>query len=374
MPPKQATLVLEDGTVFKGHHFGAEGETTGEVVFNTAMAGYQEVLTDPSYYGQLVCMTYPLIGNYGVNPDDIESDTPKVRAFIVKENSNITSSWRASESLNNYLKRSGIIGLAGIDTRALVLHIRSEGAMRAVLSTTSNDITQLTRVARESQPMEGADLTKYVTCETVKKLSPLPQSKNDVSVKPYHIVAYDFGIKSNILNCFREAGFELTVVPATTKFEELDQYKPDGVFLSNGPGDPAAVDYAIEEVRKIISRYPTFGICLGHQIMGLALGGKTFKLKFGHRGANHPVRNEKTQIVEITSQNHGFAVDDKSLDPDEVTITHWNLNDHTVSGLESKRYPCFSVQFHPEASPGPHDSHYLFQDFRRLIDEQSARS
>lgn len=371
MPPKQATLVLEDGTAFHGHHFGAEGETTGEVVFNTAMTGYQEILTDPSYYGQMVVMTYPLIGNYGVNAEDVESASPKVRALIVRESSAISSNWRATESLDAYLKRWGIIGMAGIDTRALVLHIRSQGAMQAVLSTRSANVAELTEKAKAAPPMEGADLIKYVTCDKIQTFEPTPKPGADPP-EPYHIVAYDFGMKSNIVRMFQNAGFRITVVPADYKAADLPRLMPDGVFLSNGPGDPAALGWAVEEVKKILHQYPTFGICLGHQLMGLALGGRTFKLKFGHRGANHPVRNEKTKIIEITSQNHGFAVDNQSLDSNEAAITHWNLNDQTVSGLESTRHHCFSVQFHPEASPGPHDSHYLFHDFRRLIAKHRA--
>ncbi len=377
---KPAILALEDGTVFRGAAFGAEADARGEVVFNTSMTGYQEILTDPSYKGQLVTMTYPLIGNYGVNPDDVESRGPQVEALIVRELSRVTSNYRATESLDAYLTRHGVPGIQGIDTRMLTRHIREQGAMRCCLSSSTLDPDELVDKAREVPPMEGSDFVKEVSCEkafewdTDGSLSqpwmdshrgktppaPLPPAAR-------HIVAIDCGIKWNILRCLRQTGFKVTVVPAGTSACDILSHGPDGLFLSNGPGDPAAVPYVFSEVKQLMGKLPIFGICLGHQMLGLAYGGKTFKLKFGHRGANQPVMDRQTGKVEITSQNHGFAVDYESLDPKEIELTHVNLNDGTVEGLRHRSLPIFSVQYHPEASPGPHDSLHLFRRFREII-------
>jgi len=360
-PP--AILALEDGTVFTGRSFGREGEATGEVVFNTALCGYQEVLTDPSYAGQIVTMTYPHIGNYGVNREDVESARPQVAGFVVREISTVASSWRASGELHRYLDEAGIVGLSEIDTRALTRRLRSLGAMRGVISSQERDDATLVDRARSSRSMVGADLARAVTCpRTYLFEDPLLKTGSAL-----HVVAYDFGMKRNILRMLAATGCDVTVVPATTTAEEAMGLDPDGVFLSNGPGDPEACSYAIGAARALIRRVPVFGICLGHQILGLACGGRTFKLKFGHRGANHPVRNIGTGQVEITSQNHGFAVDPSLFERPELILTHVNLNDGTVEGFRHRDLPVFSVQYHPEASPGPHDSHYLFHEFVRLM-------
>jgi carbamoyl-phosphate synthase small subunit len=358
-----AYLALEDGRIFKGRAFGAEGEKTGEVVFNTSMSGYQEILTDPSYKGQIVTMTYPLIGNYGVNAEDIESDTPKVEGFIVKEWSRLHSNWRAQEGLEKYLKENGIMGIEGIDTRALTKHIRTAGAMKAILSTIEHDIDSLVEKARSSPGLIGRDLVKEVTCKNPYLWSEGPHPE----AYRFTVVVMDFGVKYNILRKLAIAGCKVQVVPASTSAEEVLAYKPDGLLLSNGPGDPAGVPYVINTVRKLLDKLPIFGICLGHQLLGLALGGNTFKLKFGHRGGNQPVKNILTGKVDITAQNHGFCVDINSLNQDEVELTHINLNDQTLEGMRHRKLPIFSVQYHPEASPGPHDARYLFDEFVEMM-------
>jgi len=369
----KAKLVLENGLIFDGISFGAEGETFGEVVFNTSLTGYQEILTDPSYCGQIVTMTYPLIGNYGVNLEDFESERPFVRGFIVKEYFDAYSNWHANESLADYLKRNNIVGIQGIDTRMLTRVIRDEGAMRGIISTIDLDNNSLKEKVLNSPKMKGLDLAKEVTTRkfykwTEKSNSPLSLKSNfpvDDSER-YHVVVYDYGIKRNILRRLAYYGCNLTVVSANTSWKEVLELNPDGVFLSNGPGDPEPVTYAIENIKNLIGKKPIFGICLGHQLLGLALGGKTYKLKFGHRGGNHPVKNLITNTIEITSQNHGFAVDLDSFNSD-MELTHVNLNDNTVEGFRHKSIPLFSVQYHPEASPGPHDSDYLFHDFIEMM-------
>jgi carbamoyl-phosphate synthase small subunit len=371
LPKKEAvpaTLVLEDGICFHGSGFGRIGETTGEVVFNTALCGYQEVLTDPSYRGQIVVMTYPHIGNYGVNREDVESSRPQVAGFVVREVSTHPSSWRASGELHRYLDEAGVVGICDIDTRALTRHIRTFGAKRGIISTAEHDPAALVERARASRSMIGLDLASEVTCpEPYAFLEP-----GSVSGR-YRVAAYDFGMKRNILRMLALSGCDVTVVPATTTAEDVLALDPDGIFLSNGPGDPEPCTYAIRAVRDLIGRRPIFGICLGHQILGLASGGKTFKLKFGHRGANHPVRNILTGRVEITSQNHGFAVDPDLFERSaSYELTHINLNDGTVEGFRHRHLPIFSVQYHPEASPGPHDSHYLFREFIERMAETRA--
>jgi carbamoyl-phosphate synthase small subunit len=362
---KNATLALEDGTVFAGRSFGREGETTGEVVFNTALCGYQEVLTDPSYAGQIVTMTYPHIGNYGVNREDVESARPQVAGFIVREASTVASSWRASGELHRYLDEHGVVGISEIDTRALTRHLRTHGAKRGIISTLSADGPALVERARGSRSMIGLDLAREVTCEHAFEYRDATKHAH-----PYRVVAYDFGMKQNILRSLAAAGCDVTVVPATTTAAEALALRPDGVFLSNGPGDPEPCTYAIEATKALMEKVPVFGICLGHQILGLACGGRTYKLKFGHRGANHPVKNMATGQVEITSQNHGFAVDPQLFEKPEFVQTHVNLNDGTVEGFRHRELPIISVQYHPEASPGPHDSHYLFGEFVRLMRER----
>jgi carbamoyl-phosphate synthase small subunit len=355
----KAILALEDGTVFEGCSFGRAGETTGEVVFNTALCGYQEVLTDPSYAGQIVTMTYPHIGNYGVNAEDVESAKPQVAGFIVREASTMASSWRAAGELHRYLDESGIVGISEVDTRALTRHLRIHGAKRGVISTVVTDTQVLIAKARGSRNMVGLDLAREVTCGERFETQAMAGSTH-----PFKVVAYDFGMKRNILRMLNAAGCDVTVVPAGTSAADALALKPEGVFFSNGPGDPEPVTYAIEAAKRIMDkRVPMFGICLGHQILGLACGGKTYKLKFGHRGANHPVKNLATGQVEVTSQNHGFAVERTLFERPEYELTHVNLNDGTVEGFKHKELPVMSVQYHPEASPGPHDSHYLFKDF-----------
>ncbi len=367
---KRAYLVLEDGTVFEGMNFGAEGEAWGEVVFNTAMTGYQEVLTDPSYKGQIVTMTYPLIGNYGINDEDIESWRPWVEGFVVKEASGIVSNWRAKKSLDQYLKENNIVGIEGIDTRELTKRLREVGSQMGIISTVESDPVKLLEKARKLPKIEGRDLVKDVTCQkgyTWKQGDWSLTGYREVAETKYKVVVYDFGVKYNILRMLAEVGFEVHVVPAHTLAEDVLEMKPDGVFLSNGPGDPAPVEYAIKNIRKLVGKVPICGICLGHQLLGLALGGKTYKLKFGHHGANHPVKDLINNRIEITSQNHNFVVDPDSI-TGEVEVTHINLNDYTVEGLRHKGIPAFSVQFHPEASPGPHDSRNIFKAFREMID------
>ena len=367
-PTVRAILALEDGAVFEGRSFGAQGEAVGEVVFNTSLSGYQEVLTDPSYAGQIVTMTYPHIGNYGVNWDDLESTRPQVAGFAVREISTVASSWRASGELHRYVAESGIVGISEIDTRALTRHLRTRGAMRGIISTRSEDADILVRRARAARPMRGSDLARSVSCAEPFTVA----SSGQETI--YKVVAYDFGLKRNIIRMLAASGCDVTVVPATTPAREALALDPDGVFLSNGPGDPEACTYAVEASRVLMMERPTFGICLGHQILGLACGGRTFKLKFGHRGGNHPVLNVETGRVEITAQNHGFAVDPALFEDPQYVLTHRNLNDGTVEGFRHRDLPIFSVQFHPEASPGPHDSHYLFRTFRDLMAARRARA
>jgi len=371
----KAIIALEDGTIFEGTSFGASGERAGEIVFNTSMTGYQEIMTDPSYKGQIVTMTYPLIGNYGINKEDVESSGPKVEGFIVKERSKTVSNWRSEISLGQYLKENNIIGIEGVDTRSLTLHIRTKGAMKGVISTIDLNPKSLIKKAKESPGLIGRDLVKEVTCKKSYNAKTIHVSPSTLCSKTYFkVVAMDFGIKYNILRCLMDAGCDVTVVPADTKAKDILSQNPDGIFLSNGPGDPAAVTYAVEEIRKLLGKKPIFGICLGHQLLGLAFGGKTFKLKFGHRGANHPVKDLKTEKIEITSQNHGFCVDINSLNKNEIELTHINLNDNTLEGMTHKQMPVFSVQYHPEASPGPHDSRYLFKRFTDLMDKYAKKN
>ena len=384
MKSMKAILALADGKYFEGAAFGAEGEAVGEVVFNTSMTGYQEILTDPSYEGQLVAMTYPQIGNTGVNPEDIESRRPFMRGFIVKDYTARPSNWRATQSLHEYMMANGIVGIQGIDTRSLVRHLRDQGAQEGIISTTQANPAELVTKAKSSPGLIGQDLVKNVSCaeaydwnegmwdlvggynqraggKTSKR-----RGRGSFTAPGFFVVAYDFGIKYNILRNLAESGCRVKVVPAAMPAEEVLALNPDGIFLSNGPGDPDAVLYAKENVQKLIGKKPIFGICLGHQIMGLALGGKTFKLKFGHHGGNQPVLDLTTRKVEITAQNHGFAVDADSLGS-AAEVTHLNLNDNTVEGLAHKQLPIFSVQYHPESSPGPHDANYLFKRFTDMM-------
>jgi carbamoyl-phosphate synthase small subunit len=384
----KAILALEDGTVFHGQGFGARANACGEACFNTSMTGYQEILTDPSYKGQIVTMTYPLIGNYGVNEQDVESWRPHVAGFVIRELSPIVSNWRADSSLADYLEKNGIPGLQGIDTRALTKKLRVRGAMKAFISTEGVSDAEAIERARSWTGIVGVDYVKEVTHKEAFLWDPKDEQsasfnivrgnavKDNRNVRDpmppadIPIVAYDFGMKYNILRRLRQQGFKVQVVPATTPASEALKYKPAGVFLSNGPGDPSALPYAAQAVRDVVaSGIPTFGICLGHQILGLALGGKTFKLKFGHRGGNQPVKDLETGKVEITSQNHGFAVDAKSL-PSDISVNRINLNDQTVEGMRHKTKPIFCVQYHPEASPGPHDSNPLFAEFRKLVESK----
>jgi carbamoyl-phosphate synthase small subunit len=379
-----AKLALEDGTIFTGTAFGALGEVDGEVVFNTSMTGYQEILTDPSYHGQIVAMTYPQIGNYGVNDDDAESHRPWVRGFVIRELSGRVSNFRAGGSLESYLEKNGIIGIEGVDTRALVRLTREQGALKGILSTTDLDDASLVAKAKASPGLIGRDLAREVMpgavtswdcgLDTTYRL-PVPADRSPEGRRP-HVVALDFGMKWNILRHLADLGCKVTVMPGSATAQEVLEFEPDGIFLSNGPGDPRPLTDATATLRMLIrtaagSRgIPIFGICLGHQLLGQAFGAETFKLKFGHRGANHPVRNQRTGKVEITTQNHGFAVDPATL-PADVEPSHVNLNDQTLEGLRHKRLPVFSVQYHPEASAGPHDSAYLFDEFRELIRENS---
>jgi carbamoyl-phosphate synthase small subunit len=387
-----AILALEDGRVFRGEGFGARGTAVGEICFNTSMTGYQEILTDPSYRGQIVAMTAPQIGNYGTNALDVESGTPHVRAFVIEELSAIPSNWRSEFSLTDFLEKNGIPGIEGIDTRALTRHLRTRGAMRACVTTELDEAAAVAEA--RGAAYEGIDFVQEVTPEKPYEWDPAGEKSREwVQAKAgeerdadamgnvflpaaetkRRIVAYDFGMKKNILRLLRSHGFQVDVVPAKTPASEVLALKPDGVFLSNGPGDPAALTYAHETVRELVdSKVPLFGICLGHQVLGLALGGKTFKLKFGHRGANQPVKDLRTGQIAITSQNHGYAIDADSL-PSDVEVTHVNLNDGTVAGLAHKHLPVFSVQYHPEASPGPRDAGYFFDQFAKTVDESKAR-
>ena len=378
----QAILALEDGRIFRGHGYGSPGECQGEVVFNTSLTGYQEIATDPSYAGQIVVLTNPQIGNYGTNQADNESAKPFIEGLIVREFSPISSNWRSEQVTDEYMERYSVPVLAEIDTRALVRHLRNNGVMRGIISTDVSDPDALVAKARAIRKMDGTDLARVVSTKAVYTFdehdsrnqfgdpllaSPLGQ---DVEArKRHHVVAYDFGMKLNILRMLVRQGCRVTVVPAETTAQDVFDLKPDGVFLSNGPGDPEPVDYAVRAIRDMIGRVPIFGICLGHQLTGLALGGKTYKLKFGHHGGNHPVRNNATGKVEITAHNHNFAVDPDSINANEIELTHVDLNDNTLEGLRHKTLPLFSVQYHPEAAPGPHDSHYLFHDFRKMMEE-----
>lgn len=371
-----AILALEDGTVFEGRSFGAPAESQGEVVFNTGLTGYQEVFTDPSYAGQIVVLTNPQIGNYGTSVEDSEAAHPYIEGLVVREFSTRTSNWRSDEEARQFLAKHSIPIVSGLDTRALVRHLRMRGVMRGVLSAVETNAARLVEKARSIPSMAGLDLASRVTTpeayEWQKGLTPCSPSEPLVSQPEpsLHVVAYDFGIKHNILRCLVHAGCRVTVVPAQTSAEDVLALGPDGIFLSNGPGDPEPLQTQAANVRKLVGKKPIFGICLGHQILGLALGGRTYKLKFGHRGVNHPIINKLTNRVEITSHNHGFAVDPDSLNASDIEITHMNLNDQTLEGFRHRRYPVFCVQYHPEAAPGPHDSHYLFQDFVKLMQEK----
>jgi carbamoyl-phosphate synthase small subunit len=405
VPEGRAILALEDGRVFNGRAAGARTRRGGEVVFNTSLTGYQEVFTDPSYSGQIVCLTYPHIGNVGTNSEDEESPSPYIEALVVREFSSLASNYRSHETTQVYLQRHGVPVIWDLDTRALVRHVRNVGALRGVISTDGASADELIAEARKLPPMAGQELASRVTSPksyswskgSIELAAPLAaaaaagrgleivggtkrgsaraagtRSNGSGEPKRYRVVAYDFGIKQNILRLFVDHGCEVTVVPAQTSAEDVLEMKPQGVFLSNGPGDPEPVTYAVQNIRKLVGRVPMFGICLGHQLCGLALGGKTFKLKFGHHGANHPVKNLLTQKVEITSQNHGFCVDPDSLPASDVEITHVNLNDHTNEGMRHRSAPLFSVQYHPEASPGPHDARYLFDEFIKLMKDAKS--
>ena len=362
---KPAILALEDGRTFRGRSWAAEGETFGELVFNTSMTGYQEVLTDPSYAGQIVCMTYPLIGNYGVNSDDEESSRPWVEGFVVREASRVASSWRSQEDLDGYLKRWNIVALEGIDTRALVRHIRSKGAMRACISTTDLDEASLVDKARKSPSMENRELASVVTTKENYEVAPEGEER-------FHVVCYDFGVKRNSLRSLARLGCRITVVPSSTNSDEALALSPDGIFLSNGPGDPASMNREVEQIKSLmVARVPTFGICFGHQLLGRAFGGQTFKLMFGHRGGNQPVKDLQEGGVEITSHNHGFAVEASTL-PADIEVTHINLNDRCVEGMRHKKLPVISVQYHPEAAPGPHDAEHHFQRFISLMENSAS--
>ena len=377
----QAILALEDGRIFRGEGYGHPGECQGEVVFNTSLTGYQEIATDPSYAGQIVVLTNPQIGNYGTNQADNEASKPYIEGLIVREFSAVSSNWRSEQVTDEYMERFQVPVLAEIDTRALVRHLRTNGVMRAVMSTKTTDVDALVARARAIRKMDGTDLARVVSTKSSYSFdendpryqagdSLLPEMlTGEGNERKLHVVAYDFGIKQNILRMLARENCRVTVVPAETSAQDVLGLKPDGAFLSNGPGDPEPVDYAVKAIRGMMGRVPVFGICLGHQLCGLALGGKTYKLKFGHHGGNHPVRNNVTGKVEITAHNHNFAVDPDSVNANEVELTHVDLNDNTLEGLRHKTLPLFSVQYHPEAAPGPHDSHYLFRDFRSMMEE-----
>jgi len=372
----QAILALEDGRIFRGEGYGAKGECYGEVVFNTSLTGYQEIFTDPSYAGQIVILTNPQIGNYGTNSADNEANKPYIEGLVTREFSPISSNWRSQQVADEYLERFQVPVISEIDTRALVRHLRTHGVMRGVISSIETNTDALVAKARSIRKMDGTDLAKVVSTKAryeweEDSSDPLRQDESRV-IEPrpnLHVVAYDYGIKKNILRMLSQEGCRVTVVPAETSAEDVLAMNPDGVFLSNGPGDPEPVTYAQEHIRKFAGRTPVFGICLGHQLIGLALGGKTYKLKFGHHGGNHPVKQLESGKVEITCQNHNYAVDPDSLNQNEVDLTHINLNDNTLEGLRHRTMPLLSVQYHPEASPGPHDSNYLFKDFRKMMEE-----
>ncbi len=376
---KKAILALEDGRTFDCRCFTGSGESGGEAVFNTSMTGYQEVLTDPSYRGQVVTMTYPLVGNYGVNPEDVESDRIQVSAFVVREYQDFPSNFRSKGTLADYLKGQHVMGIDGLDTRALTLHLRNSGAMRVFISTEDPDPLSCVEKAKGLPSMIGLDLASVVSTRLPyrwmqNEIFPIENPARALTSNIWKhrsrlrsVVAFDFGMKYNILRCLEHSGCEVVVVPAATTADTIRAMAPDGIFLSNGPGDPEPVDYAVQTIRELLGYRPIFGICLGIQILGLAMGGKTYKLKFGHRGANQPVKNLKTGRIEITSQNHGFAVDIATLNPDDAEITHVNLNDRTLEGFRHRTLPAFAVQYHPEASPGPQDAQYLFDEFTRLM-------
>lgn len=370
----QAILALEDGRIFRGKGYGAKAECYGEVVFNTSLTGYQEIFTDPSYAGQIVVLTNPQIGNYGTNPEDNEAVRPFIEGLVVREFSPISSNWRSQQAADEYLERFNIPVIADIDSRALVRHVRMHGVMRGVISLIESDTEKLIAKARSIPKMDGTDLARVVSTKQRYSWNQGPvvtyaaqQTKELDPESALNVVAYDYGIKQNILRMLVDQGCNVTVVPAETSAEDVLALKPDGVFLSNGPGDPEPVTYAQQNIRKLAGKTPIFGICLGHQLVGLALGGKTYKLKFGHHGGNHPVRQERTGKIEITAHNHNFAVDPDSLKQSEVEMTHFDLNDGTLEGLRHRTMPLFTVQYHPEASPGPHDSHYLFGDFVKMM-------
>ena len=379
----QAILALEDGRIFRGAGHGAVTERTGEVVFNTSLTGYQEIFTDPSYSGQIVVLTNPQIGNYGTNPADAESARPYIEGLVVKEFSPVASNWRSDRKADDYLEHAGVPVLGDVDTRALVRHLRTFGALRGVLvcapDAHARSVDELVAKARALRKMDGTDLASTVSTPNSYEFDCAASPDDPVTAhegddlphggEPMHVVAYDFGIKHNILRMLSRENCRVTVVPAKTSAEDVLALKPDGVFLSNGPGDPEPVEYAQKNIQRLMGRTPVFGICLGHQLVGLALGGRTYKLKFGHHGGNHPVKHTATGKIEITAHNHNFAVDPESLNPSEVDLTHIDLNDNTLEGLRHRSLPLFSVQYHPEASPGPHDSHYLFRDFRKMMEE-----
>ena len=381
MNRQRAILALEDGTVFRGTSFGAGGEKTGEVVFNTGMTGYQEVITDPSYKGQIVTMTYPHIGNYGINEEDSESEGVQIEGFVVREYCPFPSNWRSRTSLGHFLERRGVVAVEGVDTRALTRHIREQGAMRGVISTQVDDEASLVEKARAWPGLVGADMVRHVTCVEPYRWNASEGGRVPVVLEPdnpisvwggadpmHHVVVVDFGVKYGILRALEDLGCAVVVVPASWPAKRILTLEPTGVLLSNGPGDPAGLPYVVDTVRSLLTEIPIMGICLGHQLLGLGLGGRTFKLKFGHRGSNHPVKDLATGKVEITTQNHGFCVDTASLLEEDVVVTHLNLNDQTVEGMRHARLPIFSIQYHPEASPGPHDSRYLFGRFSEMME------